>query len=364
MLQGTDAAPTSFESDDERLRSFGQAISAIRDSAEARVGDDDVRYVVRLDRLSRTLEVLGRTLLHFSLEPVSFTVGVTCLFVHKQLQTAEIGHTALHGAYDRLEGAERFHSQRFRWDPPIDEASWRKGHNHGHHQFTNIAERDPDINFGSIRLTEQTPHRPRHYAQLASTFLFSVPFFAHAINLHVTGMLDDVETRDAEEVRAVRRRVLRKLVPHLAKEYLLFPALAGPMFWKVALGNWMSERMRDVWSAATIYCGHVGEDVASYPEGARASTRGRWFAMQVEASNDFTVAFPFNVLCGGLEHQIEHHLFPKLPPPRLREVAAEVERACRDHGVAYRSDSWGRTLSRALRQVARLSLPTPRPVPA
>jgi hypothetical protein len=58
---------------------------------------------------------------------------VLALAVHKQLQTVEIGHSALHGAWDRLDAAERFASRSFRWETPIDEASWRRAHNVRHH---------------------------------------------------------------------------------------------------------------------------------------------------------------------------------------------------------------------------------------
>jgi linoleoyl-CoA desaturase len=61
------------------------------------------------------------------------------------------------------------------------------------------------------------------------------------------------------------------------------------------------------------------------------------------------------VLCGGLDKQIEHHLFPRLPPERLREIAPEVRAACARHGVRYRSASWAKTLGRALARVAALS---------
>ena len=57
------------------------------------------------------MEVLGRGLIFFSPEPVSFLLGVGALWIHKQLQATEMGHTALHGAYDRLPGAEAFASK-------------------------------------------------------------------------------------------------------------------------------------------------------------------------------------------------------------------------------------------------------------
>lgn len=372
MAPPADPHPT-LDIEAERLRAFGRSIDVIRKRVEAEIGDDDVRRVVRLHRFSRGMEVAGRVLLHVSLDPVSFTAGTLCLFVHKQLETAEIGHTVLHGAYDTLDGAEAFRSETWNWVTPIDEASWRQGHNIAHHQYTNIARRDVDINFGSIRLTEQTPYRSTHDDQLLALLFIGWPLFALSMNLHFTGLLDvygrngwddqyDVlPSDDRADVIDAHKRALRKIVPHFLREYVLFPALAGPMFGKVLLGNWLSERMRDVYSAATILCGHVGEDVASYPAGTRAGSRGRWYAMQVEASNNFTTQWPLNILCGGLEHQIEHHLFPKLPPQRLRQIAPEVAAACVDHGVDYRSASWGRTLRKAIRHVARLSRPTPGP---
>ncbi|MFT6147228.1 MAG: hypothetical protein ACJAZO_004867 [Myxococcota bacterium] len=94
----------------------------------------------------------------------------------------------------------------------MDEESWRSGHNLSHHQYTHVAKRDIDINFGGV---------------------------------------------------------------HFAKEYILFPALALFFLWKVMLGNWLAERMRDLYSPVTIYCGHVDEEVAWYPEGTRASGRGQ-----------------------------------------------------------------------------------------
>ncbi len=352
--------------DDERLRRFGKAIDAIRRRVESDVGEKDVRYVRRLDRLSRTLELVGRGLLHFSFEPIGFAGGVTALWLHKQLQAIEIGHTTLHGAYDGLPGAERFQSKSFSWDIPIDEESWRAGHNVRHHQYTNIAGRDPDIHFGSIRLTADTPRKPHHRFQLATTLLVSFPIFAASMNLHYSGLLDfyfgngradefDFLTdRSWASAVAAHKRALRKYLPYYLKNYLLFPLLAGPGFAKVLLGNWLAEGMRDLYSAATIYCGHVGEEVAEYPEGTRAHGRGAWYAMQVEATNNFTVSHPISVLCGGLDYQIEHHLFPRLPPHRLREIAPAVRAACETHGVRYRSDGWGATLRNALRRIAAL----------
>ena len=350
-----------------RYEALGHEVDALKKRVFARVGKEDVVRVVRLQRLSRGMEVVGRVLIHFSVDPLTFVVGVVALWVHKQLQATEIGHTALHGAYDRLEGGARFASRTYRWDTPIDEESWRHGHNVRHHGNTNVAGKDPDIHFGPVRLTRETPHAPHHAHQLPFTLAVLFPNFSFLMNLHFTGLhdvyagnglpgeLDFLPDRSKESVRLAWRRALRKYLPYYFVNFVFFPTLAGPFFWKVLLGNWMAETMRDVYSAATIFCGHVGPEVKSFPEGARAHGRGEWYAMQIEATNDYEVPRLVSVLCGGLDRQIEHHLFPTLPPERLREIAPEVRDICLRHGIDYRSESWGRTLRLALAQIGALA---------
>jgi linoleoyl-CoA desaturase len=360
----------TFESDEARLASFGRAIDAIKHDVESRVGADDLRYVERLRLFSRAMEIVGRACIHVSFEPILFSIGVVALFLHKQVEATEIGHTALHGAYDRFGDKTGFHSSTFRWRVPIDEESWKQGHNVKHHGHTNVAGKDPDIHFGPVRLTTHTPWRPFHRLQLAFALLHIFPNFGFLMNLHFTGLndvwfgngrggMDVLPDRSKAQIRRAYWRTIRKYAPYYAYEYLLFPALAGPMFWKVLLGNWLSETMRDVYSAATIFCGHVGEHVKAYPEGDRAAGRGAWYARQVEATNDFEVSWPVSVLCGGLDRQIEHHLFPKLAPQRLREVAPSVKKACEEHGVAYHTGSWGSVLRKALSWIGALSREAP-----
>jgi NADPH-dependent stearoyl-CoA 9-desaturase len=109
--------------DTERFQSLCTALDGVKTRVEAKLGQADARWVHRVNLFSRAMEVVGRVLIHVSFEPILFSLGVFALWIHKQLQAIEIGHTALHGAYDRIEGAERFRAKGFRWDTPIDEES-------------------------------------------------------------------------------------------------------------------------------------------------------------------------------------------------------------------------------------------------
>jgi fatty acid desaturase len=42
---------------------------------------------------------------------------------------------------------------------------------------------------------------------------------------------------------------------------------------------------------------------------------------------------------GGLNYQIEHHLFPRLPRNKLREAQPIIRGFCRDHSIAYHETS-------------------------
>jgi linoleoyl-CoA desaturase len=355
------SASAPFHSDEARLESFGRALDAISREVERELGDEDAAHINRIGVVSRSAEGVGRALLHFSFEPVAFGLGVAALWLHKSLELMEIGHMALHGAYDRFPSASRYHAAVFRWKAPIDEASWRAAHNVRHHQYTNIEGRDPDLNFGVLRLSARVPHRRAHRWQPLSN-LASWFGFATAINLHVTGMLDiylehaqlqQLRDKNPETVRAARRTFFSKLARYYGREYVFFPLLAGPFFWKVLLGNVLAEVGRDLYSAAVIYCGHVG--AKDFPAGTRAKGRARWYAMQVEAARNIEVPHVVSILCGGLDRQIEHHLFPRLPPNRLREIAPRVRAVCEAHGVRYLSKGWLATLREVVGELRGLS---------
>jgi len=223
-----------------------------------------------------------------------------------------------------------------------------------------------------VRFTPNTPYSKRkHRLQLLYTLLVIFPNFGFLAAWHFSGLVDVyfgnqrpeefdfIPDRSWRSIVNAHRRALRKYVPFYFKEFVFFPALAGPMFWKPLLGSYLAESMANVYSAATIFCGHVGDDVACYPEGTRTRGRGAFYATQVEATNNFEVPLPVSILCGALDRQIEHHLFPRLPPNRLREVAPAVRAACEAHGVDYRTASWPTTLKKVFRRIAGLSREVP-----
>jgi fatty acid desaturase len=109
----------------------------------------------------------------------------------------------------------------------------------------------------------------------------------------------------------------------------------------VAIGFWETLLNYAVWTwlggpylAAIFYVNHVGTAVVGDDE------RTSFLQRQLATSRNVGTGRLSNVLFGGLNHHIEHHLFPAIPTCKLR-VARPITRAfCRRHGLPYRETSW------------------------
>ncbi|KAK9743069.1 hypothetical protein RND81_03G214900 [Saponaria officinalis] len=62
-----------------------------------------------------------------------------------------------------------------------------------------------------------------------------------------------------------------------------------------------------------------------------------WFEKQTKGSIDITCATWMDWLFGGLQFQLEHHLFPRLPRCHLRKVSPVIQDYCKKHNLPYRS---------------------------
>lgn len=353
----------------EKLEAFGAEIHAVGEEVRARMGEADVAYVKKLRKISRTAEALGRALIHFSFDPFTWSAGVFSLFLHHQLETTEIGHSALHGSWDGLQGAEAFYSSAFKWIMPVDEKAWKHEHNILHHQYTNIVGKDPDLNYGGLRIADQTPWRLANLFQFAQ-FFWTAPVFTWVIGTHATGLTDLTHPKGDETYANVMpdkkigtvikafKQTAKKMIPYSLYQFGFWPMLAGPFWWKVLAGNLSAEALRNVYTCATIYAGHFGDDLEYYDKDFKARGRGEWYKAQIEAAHDYDVPGPISMLCGALDYQIEHHLFPKLPPNRLREIAPKIREICARYGVRYHHATWGATLKMSLKRILEMSLPS------
>ena len=341
----------------EQIEAFGAELEAIRDKHTADLGERDVDYIRKVIKAQRGLEVGGRGLLFLGFLPPAWLAGTAALSVSKILDNMEIGHNVMHGQYDWTRDPD-LSSKKFEWDSACPGDQWRHSHNYMHHTHTNILGKDRDIGYGILRMSEDQPWHPYYLGNLLWAGLLAT-FFQYGVALH------DLETEriaagetTLKEKLPLLKEIGRKVGRQSAKDYVLFPLLAGPGAPFTFAGNMTANLARNLWSYAIIFCGHFPDGVEEFTEEeCENETRGEWYYRQLLGSANLTGGKLFHIMSGNLSFQIEHHLFPDIPAHRYAEISVEVREICERYGLPYNTGPLGKQFGSVVRKIARLSLP-------
>ena len=289
--------------------------------------------------------------------PPAWIAGTACLSVAKILENMELGHNILHGQWDWMRDPE-IHSSTWEWDTMSPSESWKRTHNYEHHTFTNVVGKDRDVGYGILRMSEEQRWTPYYLGNPVYNVLLSL-FFQWGVALHdveVDRVLSGEKTK--AEAWHTLKGIGRKVRKQFTKDYLVFPALAGPFFAPVLLGNLTANLVRNVWSHAIIFCGHFPDGAVQFEEEQLdGETRGQWYVRQMMGSANLDGGPLFHLMSGNLSFQIEHHLFPDLPSNRYAALAPKVRALAEEYGIEYTSGPLGRQYLQVLKRINRLALP-------
>jgi fatty acid desaturase len=341
----------------EEVEELGRELDAIRADIEESRGDDDAAYINGMITFQRRLVVAGRITLFASRYKPAFVAGAAMLGVAKILENMEIGHNVMHGQWDWMNDPE-IHSSTWDWDTAQPGEQWKHSHNYVHHQFTNVLGFDNDIGYGILRMArEQKWHpvnlgQPIYNALLASLFQWGVAL--HDLDLEAIRKRE----KDPKVMKKQLAQIGRKVSRQFAKDYVLFPVLAGPAFVQTAKANAIANLMRNLWSYMIIFCGHFPDGALHFTEEeVEDESRAEWYLRQMLGSANFTGSPTLHILSGNLGYQIEHHLFPDLPSNRYSEISDRVRPLCEKYGIPYTTGPLYKQYGQALRTIHKLALP-------
>ena len=297
--------------------------------------------------------------------PPLWPLAVASLSVSKILDNMEIGHNVMHGQYDWM-GDPGLNSRMYDWDTVCPGEQWKYSHNYIHHTYTNILGKDRDIGYGILRMDEDQQWRPQHLLNPVNAVLLML-LFEWGVALHDLEVENLVAgKRKMSDNKPLYPGLMRKIRNQTVKDYLLFPALTGPLFPLTLAGNATANLVRNIWAFNIIFCGHFPAGVATFSEEeCEDETRGHWYYRQLLGSANITGGKLFHTMSGNLSHQIEHHLFPDLPARRYPEIAVEVQEICERYGLQYNTGRCPSSCSASPRRSAgwhcRTASPGPRP---
>nr|WP_210494559.1 acyl-CoA desaturase [Patulibacter sp. SYSU D01012] len=342
----------------DMLDAFGREMEAIRKKHVDDLGERDATYIRKIIAAQRRLEIAGRVMLELGFIPPLWLGGVAALSVSKILDNMEIGHNVMHGQYDWMQD-EELNGRTFEWDTACPADQWRHSHNYMHHTHTNIVGKDRDVGYGILRMSADQPWEPYFLGNPVYATLLAL-LFEYGVALHdleTEGLRDG--TWDLRERLPMLRAIWGKVKGQVKKDYLLFPALAGPFFPVVLAGNVTANVVRNLWTFSIIFCGHFPDGVEEFTEEETAGeTRGGWYVRQLLGSANLTGGPLFHIMSGNLSFQIEHHLFPDIPAHRYAEISVEVREACERYGLDYHEGPLPHQLFTVFRKIATLAVPT------
>lgn len=341
------------------IEAFGAEIEKLRQKIRADLGEKDVEYIKGIIRLQRRLEIGGRAAIYAGVvNPLAWAVGVGALGVAKILDNMEIGHNIMHGQFDWTNDPE-LRGKKFEWDTACPGDQWRHSHNYMHHTFTNIVGKDRDVGYGILRMADDQPWTPAALFQPVYAFLLMV-FFEWGVGVHDMELADLTRgTWKWSEKKDMVKAFFKKGGRQILKDYVVFPALAGPFFLPVLAGNVIANIIRNIWAFVIIFCGHFTDGVEMFTEAeCENETKAEWYVRQLLGSSNIEGGKWFHIMSGNLSHQIEHHLFPDIPANRYGEMAPVVKQLCEQYGLPYNTGTLSGQFGTVVKRIFRLSLPS------
>jgi fatty acid desaturase len=224
---------------------------------------------------------------------------------------------------------------------------WVDKHNR-HHAHPNQEDRDPDIDIGALAFTagQASAKRGRltRYVARHQRYLFVPLLLLEAVQLHVSS------------VRALARRGMRHrsweavlLGVHVAGYLAALLLVLSPL--KAVVFLVVQQALFGLYLGCSFAPNHKGMPMLA------ADDQTDFLRRQVLTSRNVRGGWLVDFALGGLNYQIEHHLFPSMPRPNLRRSQPLVRAFCLQHGLAYCETTLLRSYTQALQHLHDVGRP-------
>jgi fatty acid desaturase len=206
---------------------------------------------------------------------------------------------------------------------------WQHKHTR-HHANPNKIGSDPDIELPVVSFTpDQVEQRAKQYGPalawvMAHQGMFFFPILLlEGLSLHASSVRR-VVAREPLRRRSVEIVFLAlRIGGYLALVFLVLSPGIAAVFLAVQLG------LFGVYMGMAFAPNHKGMPLVP------AEVKIDFLRRQVLMSRNVRGSRFLDVVMGGLNYQIEHHLFPSMPRPHLRRAAPLIADYCRERGVPY-----------------------------
>ncbi|MFC7550233.1 fatty acid desaturase family protein [Plantactinospora sp. GCM10030261] len=226
---------------------------------------------------------------------------------------------------------------------------WVDKHNR-HHAHPNTEGKDPDITVAPLAFTADQAHHQRGLRALLvryQAYLFFPLLLLEGLHLHLNSVKAVLGPR-----RIARRPVEAGLLAlhlggYLTAVFLVLNPVQAVAFILVNQG------VLGLYLGCSFAPNHKGMPILD------ADDNVDYLRRQVLTSRNVRGGRFIDIMLGGLNYQIEHHLFPSMPCPNLRRAQPLIRRFCAEHEIDYSETTLGRSWAEVLRHLNEIGSPAP-----
>lgn len=273
-------------------------------------------------------------------------------------------HDALHGSFSSNKNVNKWLGRSFNLVGGSD-FIWKIKHNQNHHTYTNIFTKDEDIDV--VLFFRFSPYAP----------YYKIHRIQHIIAPVIYGFLTVLWVFIADYARIVKYSKLAKIskgqtpVPRneivmlfVFKALYYFFMIALPIMvlpipvWQVVVGFLAMHFTAGLILTIVFQLAHTIEDTEQFVPEEGGQMENAWTVHQMKTTSNFAMKSKFVTwFTGGLNYQVEHHLFPNVCSIHYPAISNIVRETAEAHGVPYKYyDTMGEALIshyRILKQLSR-----------
>ena len=220
--------------------------------------------------------------------------------------------------------------------------NWQHQHNTMHHSFTNIEGFDEDIDPGSVlRFSPNSPLKKHHrFQHIYAWFLYGLMTLTWSINKDFKQLFGYFREGVVLNSEMSKRRLIVELIVSKILFYgyiLVIPLIFLPIpWWGVIILYLLMHFICGFLLSVIFQTAHVMPE-SEYPlPDESGSIDNNWAIHQLLTTNNYAPKSRiFSWLIGGLNYQIEHHLFPTICHIHYRKIAVIVRDTVREYNLPY-----------------------------
>ncbi len=251
-----------------------------------------------------------------------------------------IMHDANHGCYSRNQNVNKALGFLINFLGAYH-VNWKIQHNVLHHSFTNIEGYDEDIYNHALRFSPYQEVKPMNKFQA-----FYAPFLYGIMTIYW------VFSKDFEQVKRYEKKDLLKTQGLTYKQalgqiyfnkiwylilFLVLPiVLTSIPWWQSVIGFVAMHFLCGLALALIFQPAHVIEETEFFIPNENSSVENNWAIHQMKTTSNFAKNNKLlSWFVGGLNYQIEHHLFPNICHIHYKNISKIVKETANEYGVPY-----------------------------